>query len=557
LLLEALSGYIDRNWLSAITKKGINLVSNETEQHKESLKNGFFSREAVSGVPWMIISKLVLFFVYFGVSIIVVGSLGREKFGVLSLLTNLASYISVICGLGMTAALMRFIPELVVNKNKAGLIALLWKSAALQLLTVLAVSVLLWFGSDWLQQLFKADAVEHFRLYLMLSAIAIGLLLIKEFVVTTFTSIYKVSTVAILSTIHGVIWVSSLWIWLGIRPEITSVYFVQILCDILVYSFGLFLLINHIRKLNWRSPTFGIGKRRTLKFSGSVMINSLIRMMMYKYTEVFFLAYVGGTTVVGIYDLGYSLPSTIITFLPSSVLPLFTAGFAEAYVRDNDCLGKLISSFYKVLLMVSLPVAILGAFFSPTAYHIIYKGEMDEAGIIASAFCLVLTLPLISMPLSMAIKAKEKVLNTVPILVLQIIVNLILDWFLIVYLRLGVWGGILAVLGTFVLTIPVRLHVVRNIVGGIYFPTAFCARVCITLVIEGALFFWIAEATHLFTRLESNIINLLMLFVMGGIYLILFLLLVRLLRLVRQEDIEDFHALDIKRLNLILRFLVR
>ncbi len=45
---------------------------------------GFFSREAVSGVPWMVFSKLVLFFVYFGVSMLTVNELGKDKFGVFS-----------------------------------------------------------------------------------------------------------------------------------------------------------------------------------------------------------------------------------------------------------------------------------------------------------------------------------------------------------------------------------------------------------------------------------------------------------------------------------------
>jgi ABC-type glucose/galactose transport system permease subunit len=64
-------------------------------------ERGFFSREAISGVPWMVISKLVLFVVYFGVSILTVNGLGREKFGVYSLMTNIASYLLVICGLGL------------------------------------------------------------------------------------------------------------------------------------------------------------------------------------------------------------------------------------------------------------------------------------------------------------------------------------------------------------------------------------------------------------------------------------------------------------------------
>ena len=40
-------------------------------------RRGFFSPEAISGVPWMVVSKLVLFVVYFGVSILTVNGLGK------------------------------------------------------------------------------------------------------------------------------------------------------------------------------------------------------------------------------------------------------------------------------------------------------------------------------------------------------------------------------------------------------------------------------------------------------------------------------------------------
>jgi O-antigen/teichoic acid export membrane protein len=257
------------------------------------------------------------------------------------------------------------------------------------------------------------------------------------------------------------------------------------------------------------------------------------------------------------YDLGYTLPYTAITFLPLAFLPIFTSAFAEAYVRDNSCLGRLVKSYYKLLMLVSLPVAVLGAYFSPVAYRLIYRGEMDEAGRIASTLCVVLLLPLISMPLSAAIKAKEKVLNMVPMLVLQLVINLFLDWLLIVHFRLGMYGGILAVVGTFILTIPIRLWVVSRIIGGVYFPALFCLRITVVLAALAGGFYWVSQKASLFTLVDSRVLNLLLLFGIGGLYLVVFVLAVRYLRLVRQEDVKEFLALEIAKLNVVLRFLVR
>ncbi|MDF7825897.1 oligosaccharide flippase family protein [Pontiellaceae bacterium B12227] len=533
-------------------------MNNDSQrEEKEGAEGAFFSREAVGSVPWMLFGKVILFFVYFGISMLTVNGLGKEKFGIYSLMTNISSYMLVLCGLGLGSALMRYVPELTARKNRMGLLHLMWKSITLQLLAVLVISAILLALCDPLQRLFNAGHVEHFRFYLKLACGLTALLLMKDFVGTVFTSIYKTRMVAILSITHGLGWFCMLFVWLYYKPEVGSVFFVQMLSVGLVYSLGAVLLFKHVYGLPWKTNERGIGSRRTLSFSGTIMLSTILRMVMFKYSEVFFIAAVGGTTLAGIYDLGYTIPYTAVTFLPLALLPLFTSAFAEAYVRDHSCLGKLISSYYKLLMMVSLPIGILGAFFAPQAYHVLYSGQMGDAGGPAAAFCIVLMLPLISMPLSAAIKAKEKVLNMVPMLVLQIVVNLILDWLLIVYFRLGVWGGIAAVAGTFALTIPFRLAVVRGILGGVYFPVRFFLRITVALVLLAWAIKSACNQLSLFQLTDLQWINIGLLFLVGAIYLVLFALSVRHLRLVRNEDIEDFHALEIDKLNKVLRYLVK
>ncbi|MDF7801567.1 oligosaccharide flippase family protein, partial [Pontiellaceae bacterium B1224] len=494
---------------------------------------------------------------YIGISVLTVDGLGRERYGVYSLLINISQYMLMLCGLGLGVALMRYIPELAARRNRFGLVHLLWKSAALQFLTVVVVSALLLFYSEPLQRLFKAEGVDHFRFYLFLACSLTTLMMMKDFVGTVFTSLYKTRVVALLSITQGVVWITVLFIWLMIKPEVETALSAQILALAGVYVMGSIFLVKYVRNLSWEVKEFGIGKKRALAFSGTVMLSSILRIVMFKYSEIFFLAAVAGTTVAGIYDLGYTLPYTAITFLPLAFLPIFTAAFAEAYVRDNSCLGRLVKSYYKLLMLVSLPVAILGAYFSPVAYHLIYRGEMDEAGQIASALCMVLLLPLVSMPLSAAIKAKEKVLNMVPMLVLQLVINLFLDWLLIVHYSLGLYGGILAVVGTFIFTIPFRLWVVSRIIGGVYFPALFCLRITAVLAALAGGFYWVSQQINLFTLVDSRLLNLLLLAGIGVLYLAVFLLAVRYLRLIRKEDVREFQALEIAKLNVVLNYLVR
>ena len=120
----------------------------------------------------------------------------------------------VLCGLGLGSALMRYVPELTARKNRRGLLHLMWKSITLQLLAILVTSAILLMFCDPLQRLFKAEQVDHFRFYLKLACGLTALLLLKDFVGTVFTAIFKTRAVAILSVSHGLGWLCMLFVWL-------------------------------------------------------------------------------------------------------------------------------------------------------------------------------------------------------------------------------------------------------------------------------------------------------------------------------------------------------
>jgi len=122
-------------------------------------------------------------------------------------------------------------------------------------------------------------------------------------------------------------------------------------------------------------------------------------------------------------------------------------------------------------------------------------------------------------------------------------INLLLDWALIP--RFGMYGAVVAVGGTFVLTIPWRLRAVRSILGGIHFPVAFFIRqVAVTGVFAAALS---PLAPHL---------TIFTLPLLGLAYLACYPVLIRLLHLVRPADVADLRALNMSRVNRLLNVLM-
>ena len=499
----------------------------------------FFSEKAVSGVPWMIFSKAVLVFVYFALSVVVVRSLGREKYGVFTLVKTLADYLLVFCGLGLNASLVRFIPELAARRHLAGIRSLLWKTAVLQAVMVGLTAALLVAWRPFLDRWFHVD----FGWCLPLGALLIAGQLSKDYFNDSFTALFQSRTVSLLAIGHGFLWLGTAWVLVTVWPIPISPVLAHGGTMLAVSGLSAVVLWRLLKRLAWRSPGWGIGRERVFKLSGATVLSAMFRTLMQKYTEVFFLGACFSPAVVGLYDLGYSTPQTAITLIPAALQTLMASAFAEAYTRDPDCLPRLIQAAYKALILIAVPLAAFGVCFAPRGIVLIYGAEMAAAGWVASCFCVLHLLPLISMPLGMAIVVREKVIVTLPLLVLQVAVNLLLDWLLIP--RFGMAGAVAAVGLTFILTVPVRLAVVRRLIGGVWFPAGFMVRVAVPTMVLALLLLPLAS--------RLNVVALLFL---AAFYLGVYVLLVKHLRLLRPEDITDLRRLELGNLNRVLNWLV-
>lgn len=493
---------------------------------------GGLSAEATRGLPWMVVTKVLLLVVYFYISIVTVRKLGSEQYGVFSLCRNIAEYLVVICGLGLNAALLRFIPELVLNRNKAGIRRLLVRSFLLQTLLAGVATAALFAAAPLFEHRYHAD----YRWALLLTGVLVAAQLGKNFLNDTFTALFRTRTVTTLSTIQAVLWAALLWAGLTACPGVSMAIAAQIVSIVALSIAGGILLVRYLAALNWRSPPQGIGRRRTLALSIPVMLNGALRMLMSKYTEVFFLGLYFPATVVGVYDLGYTTPQTALTLIPISIQTLLTSAFAQSYARDPTCLPRLIRAVYKMLILAVVPASLLGFFFVPRAIVVLYGDSMAAAGPIASAFCILHNLPLISMPLSMAITAKEQVLKMLPYMIGQVAVNLLLDWLLIP--RWGMAGGVAAVTITWLVTIPFRVHAVRVIVGHIPFPIAFLFRVAAVSAAVAGVLRWLWPAPGL-AGLAT----------VGVLFLAAFVVLARVLRVVRPADRDDLQGMTPGRLR--------
>lgn len=494
----------------------------------------------MGAVPWILASKAVLFFAYFGISVLIVRGLGQEEYGVFSILKAIADILVIICGLGMNASILRFVPELVVHTNRAGLFRLLWKTAVLQLVLSLVATAVLFPLTPFFSEWFHID----FGWLLVLTGFSVAFILAKSWYNDVLTSLFLGRWVALISFVQGISWAALLgWLVSNHGASVFSILVVEMISIAISCVLAGVILWRIFRKMNWRSPPQGIGRKRILSMGLATWGGSIGRAFMMRYTETFFLGIYFGPSVVALYNLGFSSTMLVITFIPMALQTIFSSGLAEAYVKDPDCLPRLVKSLYKVLILLSVPVAAFGVFFSPAAVTLFYGEEMSGAGWIASAFCGIHLMPLIALPLSMAVGAREKVKEFLPVLYFRVGVNVLLDWLLIPHY--GIPGALAALLLTFVLTFPVRLRLIRSILGGFHFPAGFFLRFLAACPAVAAIIWWLLPVNHFLT-----------LFLAAGIYFVVFFLLLRFARLLQHEDVAELRALKFSKLNRLLDLLV-
>lgn len=492
----------------------------------------------------MVLGKTITFFVYFGISVLLVRGLTPHQYGEYSLCKAIAEYLIRLAGLGLNFTLLRYVPELMLAQNLAGIKRLLTKTAYVQIGLLVVLSVLLLMSHNLITTWLKIDA-SHFALFIFLMALGATL---KNFGNDVSTAIYQSRFLTLISIVHSILWLSLLATFFYWGFGIEGALLATATAAITVGIWNVLRLTIFFKTLRWQSPPQGIGRRRVLRLALPMLFNDLINIMIINYTEVFFLGFFFTPVLVAYYDIGYQLPMLVITFIPLAIQSLFASAFGEAYSQDKACLPDLVRGYFQILTMVTVPTACFGFFFATSIVTLVYGEKMLPAAHVVGFFSLFHMMTQFSIPPSMAINAMEKTVNTLWFGVLELCVAVALDAFLIS--RYGLEGAVAAVFCAFVMTLPLRIWLIRQLVGGVYFPAPFFLRIFVFCI-------FCAFITMEVVQTVGPALPILKLPIAMAMYGALLLIGVRFLPLIKHQDVERFHTIGVEKLNRVLTFLVR
>ncbi len=500
--------------------------------------NHFFSKEALNAVPWLLIGKLATFIFYFLISILIVRNLSPADFGIYTLLTSLAEYLIVVCGLGINFALLRYIPELATLNSFGSVKKLLAEAALIQTAMVILCGAALYASGQYFSQ-FLHIPMQHYAAYIMFLLAAF---LLKEYLNNVCTAFFKSKLLAIMSILQAIIFLLFLTPFSALHnasiERIVIVYGGSIWLSSLI---TLFFLVSFLQGMPSRQNEATIKRGRFYQFSLPLMTRNVMNRLIEQYSEIFFLGYFAGAAAAGYYALGSYIPQMMISMLPLTLHTLLTSASAEAYVKNPKSLPFLISGLYQMLILLCVPIACFGLFFSKDLIVLIYGKEMLQAGYLAAFFSVFKVLNLIWVPLSMGLTAKEKNFQTLWLDLLPVILTLPLDYLLIP--KYGLWGAVASISLVFLSTLPFKLWAISKLLGGIYFPLQFFLKILLPALLLGGVL-----------KLINPLQHILMIVPVLLLYFALFTFSLKQFRIIKPADMERFQTVGINSFNKLIHF---
>ena len=447
-------------------------------------------QKLVSAVPWTFVTRLTTFVAMIAVSTLAYRHLGKEGWGLLSVLRTLALYFVLLAAFGLDASFLRFLPLLRERGASGEVVRFVSRTFRAQVVLVVVLWAALVGTSGWLWELFEVGKIgvdpETFRWYVVLAG-GLGAAMVafqanQHVCLATFWT--KAVTGATL--VRGFFWCGGVAVAVALGAGAGVVLGMEML------AFGAGAVVLGLLALRTLRADAGRAEaarapeaapadsqaivpfRRQLTYGATLVASGLINLVVQRQSEVFFLARYSGFDVAGHYDLVHQYPQMALEFLPLAASAVVMSAFAEVHARDPAVLHAAMRRYHRTLILLLVPLAVLGMCWADRLLILIFGESIAADAHWANVFSFIHAVPGVYLPLSAALLTLEKAHLMLPFGVLQVVINLGLDFLLIP--PYGLPGAVAAVGVNLVLTVPLQLYVGARVTKGLAYPLGVLAR---------------------------------------------------------------------------------
>jgi O-antigen/teichoic acid export membrane protein len=329
---------------------------------------------AADAMFWNLLGKFALMLLRFLESVILVRLLGDAGYGAFSQATNLNAIVVLLAALGLENALLRFLPETVVQLGEGGERRLVHKTLLLRLAASLLAAAVLWQLAEPLAQRLLHDAARA-DLVKITAALVIAMgfdnlmarVLVARYEQRFINLIQAALTGAYLAG-------AALAIWLG--GGIAQV----LLCVVAMHGATAALFFWRWRRPNAlaAAPTGGetaITVGRLLSFSGYTYVYNFLQFVFQKGMDVLLLGLLlPDLAPVAWYVIAYNFVFYSVSFFSNA----FSEGFSLAMVsevaarRDMEKLRRIFAVSMEYLYLFVIPIFIGGLIVGADILRLLY-----------------------------------------------------------------------------------------------------------------------------------------------------------------------------------------
>jgi O-antigen/teichoic acid export membrane protein len=485
------------------------------------------SSKVVRGVGWNfagIFGTLTINFIY---TLVIARIVSPDDFGRLTFLLQLLATIILLSTMGFEYAINKFIPIHRVNGETGKTADMIRKMFLLKFGVILALSLILFLGSDIIaQQIFAKSGLSFYIKLVAIILIPYGF----EGIFRPLLVSYYEQKVANLSIVTARFLNLALATGLILAmSDISGGLYAELI------SWSLFLaiiLIESKRKVfKTRMVPDKVNLRTVMKYSSFLYVYAIMNVLLGQQLDIILMGRFLPDAEIGFYFIGYNL-----SYLAVSIFNLALAGgitltfFSELYAkRDREGLRNTYTVFFEYNYFTIIPIAVGGIILGEGLISLLYPVDYVAAVPILTIFFVSFCVIKLGGITSTFMSAMEKEKALVASRTIFGITNLALD--LILIPEYGAIGAAIATSIAGILGIGYESYVVHKLVRPDY-PSRFLGKVLLASLVMGIV---ILGAKMLLGGAVFGMSSVIVLVPLG---LVVYLVMVKLLRPVSDSVLE-------------------
>ncbi|SKB66916.1 flippase [Daejeonella lutea] len=319
---------------------------------------------------WLMFGKVLSLIV----GIFIAKFLGPHDFGDLSVATAFAAIIAAVGTLGLDSFVIREVLDEPAKRDEI-LGTAFWMRLAVSLVLVPA-SVLIYIFSRSIAEQQGTDLT-------LIITFCASALLFKSFNIIDSYFQSQVRSKFVVQVQNVCLILSSIIKITFVLLKLPLVYFAfALVIDGLMLAIGL-VIIYHRDKLHIRNWTFKTHRAKSLLSKSWPLILSAVMVTLYMQIDILMLKHFAGSTEAGIYSSAARISESWY-FIPVAIVTSVFPAIIHARKTDPPRYQKRLQNLYDLLIIISVPVALVVSVGADTFIHLVYGDQFQGAGIMLS-----------------------------------------------------------------------------------------------------------------------------------------------------------------------------